>query len=232
MALYWEGICNAFKGIPATLAVSFVAVIIGILFGFILAIMKMSKHKSLDAIATVYIEIVRGTPVVVQALVFAYGIPQLLQSKGIQFRWSYLVVPAVLCCGLNSAAYVAEIIRGGLQAVDKGQTEAAYSLGMSPRQAMRLIIIPQALKIALPTFGNEFVAMIKETSVLSYVGVVEILRRGAIWSSKTFNTFEAYIGVAIVYMMLTIPLGMLIKYMEKRMNAGGKTTVKEDAPVD
>ena len=220
MALYLEAVLVALKGVPVTVGVSFAATVIGILFGFVLAIMKMSRSRILGALATVYVEVIRGTPVVVQALVFAYGIPQLLQAHGVSFKWDRLIIPAVLCCGLNSAAYVAEIIRGGLQAVDKGQTEAAYSLGMTRSLAMRIVIIPQALRVALPTFGNEFVALIKETSVLSYVGVVEVLRRGAIWNAKTFYTFQAYIGVAIVYMLLTIPLGRLIKYMEKRMSTG------------
>ena len=120
-------------------------------------------------------------------------------------------------CGLNSAAYVAEVIRSGIQAVDKGQMEAARSIGMTKGQAMKLIVIPQALKIVLPAFGNEFVSLIKETSVLSYVGVVEILRKGALWNAATFNTFEAYIGVALVYMLLTIPTSKLVKRLEKTM---------------
>lgn len=103
------------------------------------------------------------------------------------------------------------------QAVDKGQMEAARSIGMTKSKAMRLIIIPQAFKIVLPSFGNEFVSLIKETSVLSYVGVVEILRKGALWNAATFNTFEAYIGVALVYMLLTIPTSKLIKRLEQNM---------------
>lgn len=117
---------------------------------------------------------------------------------------------------LNSAAYVAEVIRSGIQAVDKGQMEAARSIGMTRAQAMKLIVIPQALKIVLPSFGNEFVSLIKETSVLSYVGVVEILRKGALWNAATFNTFEAYIGVALVYMLLTIPSSKLVNILRKK----------------
>lgn len=152
-----------------------------------LALMKMSRIKVLTALASLYIEIIRGTPLIVQALIMAYGLPQLLQSSGISFRWPYLIIPAVIVCGLNSAAYVAEVIRSGIQAVDKGQMEAARSIGMTRAQAMKLIVIPQALKIVLPSFGNEFVSLIKETSVLSYVGVVEILRKGALWNAATFN---------------------------------------------
>lgn len=194
-----------------------IAMVTGVVLGLVLALMKMSRIKVLTALASLYIEIIRGTPLIVQALIMAYGLPQLLQSSGISFRWPYLIIPAVIVCGLNSAAYVAEIIRSGIQAVDKGQMEAARSIGMTRAQAMKLIVIPQALKIVLPSFGNEFVSLIKETSVLSYVGVVEILRKGALWNAATFNTFEAYIGVALVYMLLTIPSSKLVKHLEKKM---------------
>ena len=189
MELYLKGFTIALGGVPATLGVTLVALIVGVLLGLVLALMKMAKNKILRAISAVYIEIVRGTPLIVQALILAYGVPKFLQGNGVYFRWPYLVIPAIIVCGLNSAAYVAELIRSGIRAVDKGQMEAARSLGMSRRKAMRLIIIPQALKIVLPAFGNEFVSLIKETSVLSYVGVVEILRKGALWNAASFNTF-------------------------------------------
>ena len=127
----------------------------------------------------------------------------------------------MIVCGLNSAAYMAEVIRSGLQAVDKGQMEAARSLGMSKRMAMRLIILPQAIKIILPAFCNEFVTLIKETSVLSFVGVIEITRRGALWNAQSFETFPAYIGVALAYMLLTIPLSKAIGHWEKKSNRKG-----------
>ena len=213
--LYVKGFLVALQGVPVTVGVTLIAMVTGVVLGLVLALMKMSRIKVLTALASLYIEIIRGTPLIVQALIMAYGLPQLLQSSGISFRWPYLIIPAVIVCGLNSAAYVAEVIRSGIQAVDKGQMEAARSIGMTKGQAMKLIVIPQALKIVLPAFGNEFVSLIKETSVLSYVGVVEILRKGALWNAATFNTFEAYIGVALVYMLLTIPTSKLVKRLEK-----------------
>ena len=215
--LYVKGFLVALQGVPVTVGVTLIAMVTGVVLGLVLALMKMSRIKVLTALASLYIEIIRGTPLIVQALIMAYGLPQLLQSRGISFRWPYLIIPAVIVCGLNSAAYVAEVIRSGIQAVDKGQMEAARSIGMTKGQAMKLIVIPQALKIVLPAFGNEFVSLIKETSVLSYVGVVEILRKGALWNAATFNTFEAYIGVALVYMLLTIPTSKLVKRLEKTM---------------
>lgn len=219
--LYLKGFLVALEGVPATVGVTLIAMITGVILGLFLALMKMARSKILSGIASVYIEIIRGTPLIVQALILAYGLPQILQANGVNFKWPYLVIPAIIVCGLNSAAYVAEVIRSGIQAVDKGQMEAAKSIGMTKSQAMRLIIIPQALKIVLPAFGNEFVSLIKETSVLSYVGVVEILRKGALWNAATFNTFEAYIGVALVYMLLTIPTSKLIKRLEKKMATDG-----------
>ena len=215
--LYVKGFLVALQGVPVTVGVTLIAMVTGVVLGLVLALMKMSRIKVLTALASLYIEIIRGTPLIVQAVIMAYGLPQLLQSSGISFRWPYLMIPAVIVCGLNSAAYVAEVIRSGIQAVDKGQMEAARSIGMTRAQAMKLIVIPQALKIVLPSFGNEFVSLIKETSVLSYVGVVEILRKGALWNAATFNTFEAYIGVALVYMLLTIPSSKLVKHLEKKM---------------
>lgn len=215
--LYVKGFLVALQGVPVTVGVTLIAMVTGVVLGLVLALIKMSRIKVLTALASLYIEIIRGTPLIVQALIMAYGLPQLLQSSGISFRWPYLIIPAVIVCGLNSAAYVAEVIRSGIQAVDKGQMEAARSIGMTRAQAMKLIVIPQALKIVLPSFGNEFVSLIKETSVLSYVGVVEILRKGALWNAATFNTFEAYIGVALVYMLLTIPSSKLVKHLEKKM---------------
>ena len=215
--LYVKGFLVALQGVPVTVGVTLIAMVTGVVLGLVLALMKMSRIKVLTALASLYIEIIRGTPLIVQALIMAYGLPQLVLSCGISFRWPYLIIPAVIVCGLNSAAYVAEVIRSGIQAVDKGQMEAARSIGMTRAQAMKLIVIPQALKIVLPSFGNEFVSLIKETSVLSYVGVVEILRKGALWNAATFNTFEAYIGVALVYMLLTIPSSKLVKHLEKKM---------------
>ena len=214
---YVQGCVVALQGVPVTVGVTLIAMVTGVVLGLVLALMKMSRIKVLTALASLYIEIIRGTPLIVQALIMAYGLPQLLQSSGISFRWPYLIIHAVIVCGLNSAAYVAEVIRSGIQAVDKGQMEAARSIGMTRAQAMKLVVIPQALKIVLPSFGNEFVSLIKETSVLSYVGVVEILRKGALWNAATFNTFEAYIGVALVYMLLTIPSSKLVKHLEKKM---------------
>jgi polar amino acid transport system permease protein len=217
MGIYLKGFLIACKGIPATVCVSLIAIVIGAALGLLLALCSQTKSKVLHVIAKVYVDIIRGTPMLAQALIMAYGVPWLLQSWGIDFTWPQMVLPAIIVCGCNSAAYMSEVIRSGIQAIDKGQMEAARSLGMSHGMAMRLIIIPQAIRIILPAFCNEFVTLIKETSVLGYVGVVEILRRGQLWNSSSFETFPAYIGVALAYMVLTIPLSKLINGYERRM---------------
>ena len=186
----WFGFTTAMKGAPLTIGVSILAVVIGLILGFGLAMMRRSK----------------------------IGI----------FRWPELIIPCMVVCGMNSAAYMAEIIRGGLQAVDKGQTEAAMSLGMTHSQTMRLVVIPQAFRIILPSLGNEFITMIKETAVLSYAGAVEILRRAALLSAATFETFTAYIGAALAYMVFTIPLSKLVILMEKKLSGKGVKTKAED----
>ena len=213
---YIKGFLVACQGIPATVFVSILSVVMGSVIGLLIAIMRTSKNKFISWISKLYVDIVRGTPMVVQALIFAYGIPQFMQAHVLYFKWANLIIPAIIVCGLNSAAYMSEVIRSGIQAVDKGQMEAARSLGMSKSMAMKLIIIPQAIKIILPAVGNEFVTLIKETSVLSFVGVVEILRKGTLLNAATYQAFPAYIGVALAYMLLTIPLSKLIGVMEDR----------------
>ena len=217
MGVYLKGFLIACRGIPATVGVSMIAIILGAALGLLLALCSQTKSKALQVIAKIYVDVVRGTPMLVQALIMAYGVPWLIQTWGVNFTWPSLVIPATMVCGLNSAAYLSEVIRSGIQAIDKGQMEAARSLGMTHGMAMRLVIIPQAIRIILPAFANEFVTLIKETSVLGYVGVIEILRRGQLWNASSFETFPAYIGVALAYMILTIPLSKIINGYERKM---------------
>lgn len=159
----------------------------------------------------------RGTPLLVQALLVYFGVPMLLKNYGIDFTWNALVA-GMMVCGINSSAYVAEIIRSGIQAVDKGQTEAARSLGMSHAQTMRLVVIPQAFKIVIPALGNEFITLIKETAVLSAISITDITRASMLWASAKFLPWQAYLGTAVVYMMLTIPLSKIMGVLERKMS--------------
>ena len=217
MNVYLKGIQIAYSGIAVTLEITIFAVIIGVALGLIVALGKMSSLKPVKIIFSVYVELLRGTPMVVQALINYAGVPMLAQKYGIAFRWDDPVIASILVCGINSSAYVAEIIRSGLQAVDKGQMEAARSLGMNHFQAMRFIIVPQAFRIILPALANEFISLLKETAVLSIISVVEVTRRSMLWAAATFEAWPAYLGTAIVYLSITIPLSRLVAYMERRM---------------
>ncbi len=217
MELYLRGIQVAYTGMSVTLTITFGAVIIGLIIGLFVALGKMSQRKWIRVVVGVYVEVLRGTPLIVQALIMYYGIPMFLQSRGIDFRWDTPVVGAIVACGINSSAYVGEIVRAGLQAVDKGQMEAARSLGMNGFQAMRHVIIPQAFRIILPALCNEFISLIKETAVLSMITIVDVTRKSMLWVAATFNAWPAYIGLAIVYLSLTIPLSRVVAYMEGRM---------------
>ena len=229
MADYMHGIKVAAMGVGTTLAVTAGALIIGIVIGLIMALGKMSKNRVLRWPANVYVEIIRGTPLFVQILILAYGVPYAvnqLSGGSVRFNWDPIIIVGVLACGFNSGAYLAEIIRSGIQAINKGQTEASRSLGMSKTQTMIHIILPQAFKIILPAMANEFITLIKETSILSYVGIVEITRQGILWASRDFKAFPAYIGVAVVYMCMTIPLSRGVEYLERRMSGSNASKQK------
>lgn len=217
MSDYLMGVTVALKGLPTTLYVSVFALIAGIILGLVLAMGKLSKSRPPRIASNAYIEIFRSTPMICQALIMAYGIPMLLQSHDFHFTWSSLVIPATIVCGLNSAAYMAEVFRSGIQAVDPGQIEAAYSLGMTKLQVNRLIILPQAFRIVIPSLVNELVTLVKETSILGYVGVVEVLKSAQLWNASSFKTFQAYVGAAIVYFVVCYPLSKGATYLEKRM---------------
>ena len=220
---YLQGILIALKGAPVTLLISLVAVIAGLVLGLLVAICKRSKFKVLRGIATVYVDVLRGTPLLVQVLILAYGVPQIISAIfDTQFNWGNFIWVGFIACGINSSAYMAEIIRSGLQAIDKGQTEAARSLGLNSFQTMRYIIIPQAFKIIVPAMGNEFITLIKETSILSVVGIRDITRMGTLWASQSFLSFQAYIGVAIVYLVMTLTLSRVVAYIERRMGQGDR----------
>lgn len=204
-------------GVAETLKVTVVALFFGVLIGLLACLGRMSKHFIPRAIATAYIEIIRGTPTLVQALFFYFGINGLLVSaSGGDVRMTPLFA-GMFVCSINSGAYVAEIFRAGIQSVDKGQMEAARSLGMPQRLAMKEIILPQAVRTILPSLGNEFIVLVKETSILSVIGVSEITRVGQIQASINYKVFSTYLGVAIVYFVLTFTLSRLVNYLERRM---------------
>ncbi len=203
---------NYLRGLGITLEVSFFAALFGLALGMLLAMMRLSGVKPLEKIAGIYIGVIRGTPMLLQVLIINFG---LFGSIAID-----RVIIGVIACGINSAAYVSEIIRSGILSVDKGQTEAGRSLGLSPWQTMRLIIFPQALKTALPALCNEFITLIKETSILAYIALTELTKAGDYIRSKTYSAFTPYIVSGILYLIVTGVLTHLLGKLERRLRQG------------
>jgi His/Glu/Gln/Arg/opine family amino acid ABC transporter permease subunit len=203
---------NYLKGLGITLEVSVFAALVGIFLGMLLAMMRLSSVKPLQKIAGIYIGVIRGTPMLLQVLIINFG---LFGSIAID-----RVIIGVIACGINSAAYVSEIIRSGILSVDKGQTEAGRSLGLSGWETMRLIIFPQALKTALPALCNEFITLIKETSILAYIALTELTKAGDYIRSKTYSAFTPYIVSGILYLIVTGVLTKLLGKLERRLRQG------------
>lgn len=205
-----------FEGIKYTLLISFVAVLFGAVFGSLLFYMKSSnfhiwKIKPLKIIAVAYIEIIRGTPMILQIFIVYAGAEPFFGMDLSALQAAFVAI------ALNSAAYVSEIVRAGIDAVDKGQMEAARSLGMKKSTAMMLIVVPQAVRNILPAIGNEFVAVIKESSMASVVGVGELMYAAKIVQGSTYRSLEPLIVAAGFYFILTFTLGRVIYLIERRM---------------
>ncbi|MCI8466189.1 MAG: amino acid ABC transporter permease [Lachnospiraceae bacterium] len=202
------------KGFGMTLEVSFFAVLLGVILGIVLAIAKYmaANHKGcrpLGWIANLYITIIRGTPVYVQMLIIYYII---LTSREIP-----AIVSGVLCFGINSSAYVAEIIRAGIEAVDRGQMEAGRSLGLSEMQTMRSIIMPQAVRNILPALGNEFIVLIKETAIIGGIAVLDVTKAAMNVGANMYNYLPPLLIAAAMYLIVVIILTELLSMFERRM---------------
>jgi polar amino acid transport system permease protein len=201
-------------GAVFTIILAVFTVLFGVLLGVVLALLRISKNKFLNFIATVYIEFIRGTPLMVQLFIIYFGLPNL-----VGFNMPDMAA-AIMALSINSAAYVAEIIRAGIQAVDKGQMEAARSLGMTHAMAMRYIIIPQAVKNILPALGNEFIVVIKESSIVSVIGIGELMYNADTVRGNTYKAFEPLMVAAFMYFIMTFTLSKLMGRFERRMKNG------------
>lgn len=202
------------KGLGNTLLITLFAIIIGIVLGFLIAIVRTNHDKNggltiLNAICKVYLTIVRGTPVMVQLLIIYYVIFASVNTSKI--------LVAVIAFGLNSAAYVAEVVRSGIMAVDNGQFEAGRSLGLNYSQTMKSIILPQAVKNILPALGNEFISLLKETSISGYIGLMDLTKGGDIIRSITYEPFMPLIAVAIIYLVIVMILSYCVGRLERRL---------------
>lgn len=198
------------KGAVITVQISFLAMILALIVGLFLGLCRLSKNRYIYFLSTVYVEVIRGTPLLVQLFIIYYALP----DYGI-----YLtpLVAGVVGLGLCYAAYNCEIFRSGIQAVDRGQTEAALSLGMSKSKAMRRIILPQAIKIILPPFTNNFISMLKDSSLCSAITVIELMRQAQIIVSGNFRTMEVYLMVAFLYFAMSYPLSLFVGRLETRL---------------
>ena len=208
----WKYIAN---GLGVTLRITLFAVLIGIVLGFLVAVVrstyeKTHKLKLLNLLCQVYLTVIRGTPMVVQLLIMYYIVFVSVTSK---------IMVASLAFGINSGAYVAEIIRGGIQSIDNGQFEAGRSLGFNYPQTMIYIILPQVFKNVLPALANEFIVLLKETSVCGYIALQDLTKGGDIIRSQTYNAYVPLFTVALIYLVMVMIFTQLIKILERRLRS-------------
>ena len=209
-SLIWNSLPLLLAGAGVTIEITAIAVGLGFVFGLITSVCRLSGVKILNILAVCYVNIIRGTQLLVQIFLIYFALPMIIGERINPF------VAAVAACSVNSGAYVAEIFRAGIQSVDKGQMEAGRSLGLSWMQTMRYIILPQAFKHVIPPLGNEFISMTKETSLVSVIGFEELTRRGQLIIAKTYGSFEIWLTVAFIYLVMTFTIAQLVSYLERR----------------
>ncbi|WP_322906336.1 amino acid ABC transporter permease [Paenibacillus campi] len=200
------------KGTLLTIGVSIVSILLGSVLGLVVGFGRMSRHAYVRLPAACYINFFRGTPLLVQILLVHFGVVPLLIGR------TDVLFAAILSLTLNSAGYSAEIFRAGIQSVEKGQTEAALSLGMNRRQTMRYIILPQAIKRMIPAFGNEFIVLIKDSSLLTIIAAKELMYYANLMRGQYLRIWEPYLTAALIYLILTYSLSKLLSWWERRMN--------------
>lgn len=201
------------RGLGVTMEITLMAVAIGVVIGFIVAIVRSTHDKTgnmkvLNAVCQLYLTVIRGTPVMVQLLIMYYIVLTSVRSK---------IVVAGLAFGINSGAYVAEIVRGGIQSIDNGQFEAGRSLGFNYIQTMWYIILPQVFKSVLPALANEAIALLKETSICGYIALQDLTKGGDIIRSQTYNAYIPLLSVAAVYLIIVMLFSYLVKLLERRL---------------
>ncbi len=210
------------KGMGVTISVTVCSLVIALIIGLVMCLMGMSRTKPLSWISKFYIWIIRGTPFIVQLFVIFFSIPQLMQSIGFaRFNISAFAA-ATATLALNAGAYIAEIFRGGISAIDKGQMEAARSLGLSKSRAMIKVVLPQAFKISVPSLCNQFIITLKDSSLAYTIGLAEIVYSGRQYAMKEYKVFATYIMIGIAYLIIITILSALIKMIERRLDVGSK----------
>ena len=199
-------------GAGITVEITALSVFFGMLIGIIVALVRMSDFKPLRWIGNVYVDFIRGTPLLIQIFLVYFALPSIIGHRVDAF------FAAISACSINSGAYVAEVFRGGIQSIDVGQMEAGRSLGMTWWQTMRYIILPQAFKRIIPPLGNEFIAMLKDSSLVSVIGFEELTRRGQLIIARTYASFEIWMAVAIICLILTFTVARLTGLLERKFD--------------
>lgn len=203
-------------GAGITIQITALSVGFGLLIGMFVGIARLSTLTPLRLASAIYVDFIRGTPLLVQIFIIYFALPIILGMRIEPF------IAAITACSINSGAYVAEIFRGGIQSIDKGQMEAGRSLGMTWAQTMRYIILPQAFKRIIPPLGNEFIAMLKDSSLVSVIGFEELTRRGQLIIARTYGSFEIWLTVALIYLIMTLTISRLVDYLERRYKIDDK----------
>jgi His/Glu/Gln/Arg/opine family amino acid ABC transporter permease subunit len=207
ISVYWDAFM---RGLQLTLEISIISITLGFIGGILIGMLRISRNPLVSGLSRVYVELFRGTPLLIQIFLVYLGLPQL----GIQIDSP--LQAGLIALSLNTAAYQAEIFRGGVQSIPKGQLEAARSLGMPYNQSMFSVVIPQALRNALPAYTNEFITMIKDSSLVMTIGVLELTLTGRLISGATGQAFVVLIFVAVLYLILTFSTSMIMRVVEKR----------------
>lgn len=211
-ALIWQYLPFLLKGAVNTLYIAAFGCLLGFTGGTILALAQTSGNKILQLFVTLYVTIIRGTPMLIQIAFFYYAI---MPALGLNFS---PLVAAIIAIGINSSAYISQIIRSGIASVSAGQLEAGKTLGLSTGQMIYYIILPQAVRVVIPSLGNEFITLIKDSSLAYTIGVVELYKQGITMRSQTLDAMTTYVGVALMYLVMTTSLSILMNYIEKHLN--------------
>jgi arginine/lysine/histidine/glutamine transport system substrate-binding/permease protein len=215
-------------GAVTTLQLTAVSVVFGLVGGTLLGIARLSTFKPLSIASRIYVDFFRGTPLLVQIFMIYFGIPAFVNSIGASFSFNRFAA-AILALSLNSAAYLAEIVRAGIQSIELGQREASESLGLSPIQTMRYIIFPQAFRRMIPPLGNEFITLLKDTSLVAVICYEELFLRAQLIVAQNYRAFEIYITVALVYLVLNTLSAQAFIWLERWMDPVHKTKQQESA---
>ncbi len=202
-----------------TIRLTVISLVFAVLLGMLFCLFSISRNKLLHFFSSLYLDIIRGTPLLVQAFFIYFGIPQLIQTFAPSFRMSPDTA-GIITLSLNAGAYLSEIFRSGILAVDKGQMEAARSLGLPKSRAMIKIIIPQAIRIVTPSLVNQFIITLKDTSILSVIGIRELTKTGNLIIATTFESFKTWLAVAVMYLVIIKILSVVSQHIERRLRSG------------